>query len=1550
MRPTLPALYLAAAALAASAADTEQSLLPLDSVQGIQQTWGTDSPRTLDVVTGEGNSTDGNGAVKFSAVAKDAPGNQYFGIMIPLATPVDLDASRLMFDARGDTPDTLMNFYVRCYNRGESKPAWSFSGQPFAKVGSPKRGDWLTLALQRELGANGMGWEPAVVETRKATAVDRIEFIIGTATPKGTVAASIDNLRTAPALATIAGLQAPKKLTPDTVVAQAGQARAVVLHPDSQAGRDAAAVIVQAVRNRSGVALEARPGTPADREPAQTVILLGNLDSNPALLLLYSRYLTPVDVVCPGAGGALVHTVFDPFGKGVNAIVGGGSDDAGLMKAAALFADAVGQQPQGADLVLPRLFTAQYSAEFLKRFAWAGQPPSEKRLQDGMKEAQRRLDEGAHTSLAGLLQTVANRYLLTGHSVEAKLFVAVWDLYTKSAVADPSKFGGPWGFDSDFPSSLVVPGWDVIEHDPALTDAERLQVTQAMGRWLAEAVVPKCAGAVNSSHVPFNHQTFPALGTLFAGLYFTNGCDTVEGRTWLGMADAIFKRQAGYFKPHEDCNGYQWLTNGHLFRYAMARPDFTVFENGNAKRIIDFCIGNMDNLGYQVPYGDTGSWQCWNSEMICLDIFSFVTHDPAATWAGALKRRIKNTCELSAFYRSGEGVKPDRYNGVEVWPLEPAYYESFPADGRPPLERCFDKVTFREAMDPQAAHLLLDGLSNGGHKHLDGNSLPRLTQFDRIWLADNDYFKAPVKYHNSLLVFKDGESAPIPDYCELLGAGETPRYGFSRTRMANYAGVDWDRTVVWLKPQNAFVVLDRIVPKEKARYQLRLLWHGIGAAEMSGNGMLLTQNGPSFRLDLAPGPGLTLNNDATLGENWRGYSHAEPVVRSLSAIAAVDLDAGEPYLFATALHGKPDGTVAPWQLQPVAGADGVLVQTDSGSVGIVLGPMQAWPSGLAFQSDATAIVTDDTGLTLLGGTSAKLGETALHTAAQPGCADIARPQDDLSPAKLPTREPKTMLGAGATAKPLPVAWEQRLAPERLVLTGNRGIAGTVNLGVKIQSDVPPAKQNAFNAKSPNTVEALLDGNSDNNTDTSVMFEPDKPVTVTIDLGGTCTLDQVRWYQWWAATSSKMTSYLPERVTVAISNDAFAQDTRALGEVTDPGPHPDFGAPLEYSLQAGGQAARWVRLVFTPKAGSAVYLSEVLVEGRVPEGSTVEPPAFNITRIATARLDPEQAQPSILVATREGTLLALKPDGTRQWAVPFGCQLNDVTAADLDRDGKDEIVLARQDCHVCVLDSTGKERWKQKLEFYRRPAYVNLVRTGDLDGDGVPEVIAGAENWRFYAYKADGTPLWNYESVHPSRSSAVADIDGDGKCEVLCGTHYYWFPALKGDGTKLWGYHFGPICYDVTTGSFDGDKTRGVVIGSGDGYVHYLAADGKLRMKYNTGDEVKNVLTADVDADGKDEILAGSLSHYVCCFGADGKRRWAVDLGGPISALTAVKAADGRSLVVVGTGTGRVVTLAGDGSVLAASDLGKPVVDLLTDGATLLAATDDGILRRLEIAF
>lgn len=1388
-RATFAALATCAAAAlvcgGAVAADLERNttgLLPLDDVRGIEQTFGIRGfERFLTVATGKDGAPDDRNAIHFGGQTRAGiEGNQYFGIMVPLPQPTDLSGQRLVFHARTTHPGATAALYVRAYNRGESKPAWSFNSWNESLTDH-----WRMFSLQADLTLDGLAWEPDVVGDRVATAVDRIEFIIGGREKQVTVDALLADLRIGPRLITIQEIDAPHPREVTTPLVEDGRAAAVVLHPDSAAGRQAAAAVAAAVVARTGATLTTRPGTAADRIPDQPAIMLGNIDNNPALLLLYARYYTPADSVCPGPGGWLIHTVCDPFGRGANVVIAAASDDDGLAGAAAALCAAIADRAElrpspAASLVLPRLFDRQYGETFLKRFGWAGKDSAKNRLEQGLKQGQDALDRGQHTSVAGVLRTVVERYRLTGHSVEAELFVALWDLYARSATADPRKYGGPWGFDSDFPAAEIVAGWDLIEDDPMLTDDQRLRTTKNLGRWLSEAVIPNCAGAARSSRVLFNHQTFPGLGALLAGLYLSQHYDVVEGPTWLGIADTMFRRQAGYFKPHEDCNGYQWLTNGHVMRYSLARPDRTLFDSGNGARIIDYLLGTMDNLGYQAPYGDTGSWQCWNSEMICLDMFAYATGSADARWAANRKRELKNTCETQAFYQLAPGDRPDRFDGVTVWPLEPQYAATHPAADRPPLEQCFDKISFREALDPSAAYLLLDGLSNGGHKHLDGNSLVRLTLFDRIWLADNDYFKAPVKFHNSLTVFEDGQSAPIPDYVELVGAGQSPQYGFSRTRLTNYAGVDWLRTIVWLKRQQAFAVLDRLTARSDNEYQFRTLWHGVGAAELRDRGLLLTQKGPSLWIQIALGPALELRDDAELGENWKDYPHADPVVRSLQAVATVKLAKGDSYLFASVLHGSADGVARPWGVDFLRDVDGVRLATPDGTVDILSGAPTGDSAAAGFETDVQCVVVSDRGLSLLGATRARSGRDELVQSAAPASVDLEAPSVPDRLRQLAIRAPVPNIDASIDAPPHPVRWSVRPQP------------------------------------------------------------------------------------------------------------------------------------------AGAEGAQ----------GAA--------------------PPWRFSRLARAALCESGRGDNVLAATAQGVLLALDADGSTRWSVDAGTPLNDVVAGDLTGDGIDEIVLARQDHNVQVLDAAGREVWKRALDYYRRPPYVNVVRLGDLDGDGTPEVIAGGENWRFYAFRADGTELWNYESVHPSRSCAVADLDGDGKAEVVCGTHYYWSSVLDSTGRRRWQYNLGPICYDIATGRFGRDGTRGVVFGSGDGKIHVVDAQGKPQLVYMTGDEVQHVAAGDLDGDGLDEVLAGSLNANVYCFGADHQRRWRFDVGGPISAL-AVAAESSDVLVIVGTDKGRLVSLDTTGRVRAVSELGSGIVDVLTGPGWAIVATADGQLTSVGVA-
>lgn len=1495
---------LAGVSLPRSWAQNEK-VLSLNSLEGIKNTMGDSTKPELKVIK---NGTDG--ALELSATSSgksnSSSGSHYFGIMVPLGKTWNFANAQLAVDARSTQPQNTAAFYVRAYNKGETKPCLSFSSWS-----NPLTADWKTFHFQEKGLGSSLDFEAAVVEDRRPTNVDRIEFIIGTRETNVPIDLQIDNLRTLPPVIGLSDLAAPKKLMRAIPVVENDNS-ATILYPDSAEGKAAAAQIAKVVQEKTGVTLKMRPGTAADREFEENVILLGNVFNNPAMLLLYAREFTPVDAICPGDGGYILQTVADPFGNGHGAILLGASDDVGLKLAVSAFASKINNSAFAAKVLsFPKFFEAKYSDELKKRYPWVTEKPGANTVSDGLKRGQDILDTGKHTSIAGLLRDTALRYQLTENSDQAQLFVALWDMYAKSAVNDPSKMGGGmWGFDSDFPSYEVVCGWDNIEEDPALTDEQRLHVTQEMARWLREAVVPKAS--MTPGRVAFNHQTFPALGVLRAGLYFTEGYpDVMEGAKWLEQADRVFKNQEKYFKSNEDCNTYQWLTDGHMMCYATARPDLTVFENGNAERISNYAIGTMNNLGYQVPYGDTGAWTASTGEQSTLNAVTFITGNKAALWATSLKQDLRKSFSFYNFQQSAKVAAPAGFDGVKLWPLEPAYANTFPEDPRPADNQLFDKISFRKSFDENSSYLLLDGLNNGGHGHRDGNSLEQLTQFGRIWLADNDYFKSQVKYHNSMQILRDGKASALPSYVALLGHGDSQHYGYSHTQLANYSGADWDRYVIWLKDQDAYLVLDKVTAQEAGEFQCRLLWHGVGAAKLTDDGMLLTQKGPSMWFQVAQGPKLSLINDGELGKsNWNGYKYADPVVRSLDATARVRLDKGQQYLFASVFHGQEKGDAPAWKLNFLQGYNGVQLASGDQTIDV-----QLKENSIEFNT--------------IPGKTVFIEPQSVDASKSTFTANAPAPKVTLAPAI-------SNLQQEYKAPIYKTDWSLNPAPKEVLLTGNMGQPGAVQTAAVLSSDPAPQPNGNVLIASSNELSDLL-------KNSPVMFPLGQTVKLVIDLHQQSPLSKIQWQQWWASTSSKGTSYLLDHAEVEISNDNFVKDIRKLGTVQG-GSHADWGAPINYEMDATGQTARYVRITFVPKTGSSIYLASLTVTGRASSQAVSTVP-FTYTKMVMARLH-KGAPKILLVSTAEGTLLAVSPQGKVLWSKAFPTQLNDVAAGDVDGDGIDEIAVARQDGKTTLLDSTGKELWSQQLAFYRESPYINLVRMGDLDGDGKSEVVIGSQNWRFYMYNGAGKELWQYETVHASTSGAIADLDGDGKKEVLAGTHYYTAWALSNDGKLLWGKRFtAPICYDIATGNFDGNKTRGVIFGGGDGIFYYNDSKGNERMQYDTGDEVKHVATVDLDGDGIDEMLATSDNGYLYCFGADSNLRWLRQLGNPATALVTMPI-NGKMAAVAGTRNGAVYAFDAKGDLIHQGDQTSPIAQMTADGDTLLVSTDDGRIMSL----
>ena len=202
--------------------------------------------------------------------------------------------------------------------------------------------------------------------------------------------------------------------------------------------------------------------------------------------------------------------------------------------------------------------------------------------------------------------------------------------------------------------------------------------------------------------------------------------------------------------------------------------------------------------------------------------------------------------------------------------------------------------------------------------------------------------------------------------------------------------------------------------------------------------------------------------------------------------------------------------------------------------------------------------------------------------------------------------------------------------------------------------------------------------------------------------------------------------------------------------------------------------------------------------------------------------------------------------------------------DLDNDGLPEIIAIGLDYYLYCFENDGTFKWKSDYLFsgtsLRVIACINLA---DLNEDGSPEVIVGS-----MVYSNKGQFMWKGRPGVGRYNSCVADLDLDGHPELICGnTAYrsnkeiYWQNTMVGDGY-------------TAVGNFDVDPFPEIVVVY-PGYVYLLEHNGDLIWKTKLLDILKGgpPTVADFDNDGLPEIGVADSGHYEV-FETDGTLKWA----------------------------------------------------------------------------
>lgn len=279
--------------------------------------------------------------------------------------------------------------------------------------------------------------------------------------------------------------------------------------------------------------------------------------------------------------------------------------------------------------------------------------------------------------------------------------------------------------------------------------------------------------------------------------------------------------------------------------------------------------------------------------------------------------------------------------------------------------------------------------------------------------------------------------------------------------------------------------------------------------------------------------------------------------------------------------------------------------------------------------------------------------------------------------------------------------------------------------------------------------------------------------------------------------------------------------------------------------------------------------------------------------------------------------------------------------DVDNDGRAEIVVASNDLRVYAWNHDGSDLagWEGGKPIDAPTGASPTL--ADVDGDGVLEIIVGTRSGRLYVWDGDGQlvqAVWEVDSGPHlgtrwpltlggaiSSACAAGDLDGDGVDEIVVAADDGRVYAFNGDGTPLVGWEGGlptesGVPFEFSSpiiANLDADGTLEVAIGARDGRIYAWNHDGSRVVSFGqngvltTGVNAHSSLAVgDVDNDGQMEIVVGTDTTYTLAFELTGVPvpQYPKEVGGSQlrgAPLIADLGWEPGAEVIVATATGRI---------------------------------------------
>ncbi len=1300
--------------------------------------------------------------------------------------------------------------------------------------------------------------------------------------------------------------------TPETVLATDGQSHCLIVYP-----RAAPAYQLLAERLATGIEATtgARPDAVSDdqvmdandwrvqpRYRDRTLILIGNINNNRAMLPLYADSLLGADGYYPGGDGYTLRSVCNPYGNGVNNIALGASSQPGTEAAVDAFVAQLPEWWDGHRLVIPRLLEVHPGGRFAKV------------MEKAVTDASSRGPTAGTWGPAYGLGWNGMEYNWTG----AEIFLKNARLSFEELLTGEIIGAG------DYQLEAMVRGLNCLNGTGLLSDKELAEFNDKLllgvramedSYWL---VLGPGMARVPPGHEHYldlgigqqggplgnRHQTFGTSAVHFTARYLLRtGMPNGAGRQYLNRLNDLTGQYLdcafSAWKDDEDSRA-SFQSQEPIIRAAFSAEKPTFFAKGNSYMAALRAFVNLDNLGH---YAGTGTYegarpggvQSDHSTGFALSAAAYYYRDPhlkmlvsqlpgmsIGSWGGLIRLGVGG-------YRVGDSLEanpwdPDALEQVVKLPVDPYHYNLYCPDL--PWEQCFDSICFRENLERTGQYMLLQGVQRIQDDARDGNSIIRYTDQGHVWLfANTDLL---THYDRNAVFVSNGYNADSPgrvvrvDFVE-----DTPDASACGTTLRDHGASDWQRNVFWRKGRY-FAVLDRIRAKDSGPYTATCSWRTPGFARLQEGGWAAYQGDATMVLKCASEVDATADHASGLEGAARPYRLRQ---RQMG-----ELQAGEDLTFLNVLCVSSPQQRRRADVRPVSRWALILrgVFEENGREvreQVVIGIRP--PSGV------TRIAELETDAALF-----YLSRNRVFCAEASFCRWRGQPlvfSDDTGWADLPS---ELNLNASWGAADSRATAADEPAPGAAAEWQPAWTCGELD---KQGSEVDIVSLIASREPDEGRVEELVDGGVPLWNSIVWKEQGGETVQITFELPEVTPLAQLEILGGNAGwcTVPEPFSQPGKPMTIKLSNDAFQSDVR---EVDLPRTHTYWLGDIykgqlvtvpKTVLDASGHSAKYIR--FSQPTFSA---REIVIRANDAQGTRIE-------RIMAADLDGDGAS-EVIVATNDGQLAAISAHGKMLWREQFRGRITFLTTGDLEGDGLPEVLVTTLERTLYAFRGAGQLLWKavsptldRKRDELGNPHSIGLFPP---DEAGRRRIIVGCYHY-FEVYDSHGN------LVHAARDGGswldqalpeAVDFTGDGVPDtVLRCMHWSGLALLNGAD---WSLSYIPSFTGAGLGMLNWDlpqRRPGALVVAEVGVALYDLVNRKTVWARDDG-PITAFDVADADGDGRDDILIGKEDGYVLVLDTiTGQPKTRLLIGQPITGLRVLPKGDAAQLVV---GTNRGVEI------------------------------------------